>query len=90
MNAAVEVVGEGMSLEKRLVRDCAEWDVFATELLLQLQGLLETGLLVRRLSTGVEKCSVSSICGLQTPFLQLEEAQNNHLNTWLEKQHSLG
>lgn len=86
----MEVVGEGMRLEKRVVSDCAEWVIFATQFLLQLQGLLETSLFVWRLSTRVEKCSVSSICGLQTPFLQLEDVQNNHLNAQLEKSHSLG
>lgn len=80
VDAGVEVVGEGVCLEKRVVRDCAEWVTFAPQFLLQLQGLLETSLFVRRLSTRVEKCSVSSICGLQTPFLQLENAQISHLN----------
>lgn len=80
VNAGVEVVGEGVCLEKRVVRDGAEWEIFATQFLLQLQGLLETSLFVWRLSTRVKKCSVSSICGLQTPFLQLENAQNKHLN----------
>lgn len=65
----MEVVGEGMRLEKGVVRDCAEWVVFAPQLLLQLQGLLETRLFVRRLGARVEKCRVSSIRGLQTPFL---------------------
>lgn len=69
MNAGVEVVGEGMRLEKGVVRDRAEWVIFATQFLLQLQGLLETGFFGRRLSTGVEKCCVGRICGLQAPFL---------------------
>lgn len=36
VNAGVEVVGEGMCLEKSVVRDCAEWVIFATQFLLQL------------------------------------------------------
>lgn len=34
MNAGVEVVGEGMCLEKGVVRDRAEWVIFATQFLL--------------------------------------------------------
>lgn len=76
----MEVVGEGVRLEERVVRDCAEGVIFATQFLLQLQGLLQTSLFVRRLGARVEKCGVSSICGLQTAFLQLEDAQNKNLD----------
>lgn len=75
VNAGLEVVGEGVCLQKGVVGDRAEWVIFVMQFLLQLQGLLETGLFVWRLSTRVEKRSVGSICGFQTPFLQLEDAQ---------------
>lgn len=65
----MEVIGEGVRLEKGVVRDRAQWVIFATQFLLQLQGLLETSFFGWRLSTRVEKCCVGSICGLQTPFL---------------------
>lgn len=44
VNTGVKVVGDGVCLEKGVVRDGAERVVFATEFLLQFQSLLETGL----------------------------------------------
>lgn len=85
VNAGVEVVGESMCLEEGVVRDGAEWVIFATQFLLQLQGLLETSLFGQRLSTCVEKCSVGSIAGLQTPFLQLEDAQRGQFKCMARK-----
>lgn len=55
-----------------MVCDGAEGVVFATELLLQLQGLLKTGLFGWRLSAGVEQRSVSGIRSIQTSLLHLE------------------
>lgn len=64
VNAGVKVVGKGVCLEKGVVCDGAQGVVFATEFLLQLQRLLETGLFGWRLSAGVEQRSVGSICGI--------------------------
>lgn len=85
VNASVEVVGESMRLEEGVVRDGAERVIFATQFLLQLQGLLETSLFGQRLSTCIEKCSVGSIGGLQTPFLQLEDAQRGQFKGMAQK-----
>lgn len=45
VNAGLEVVGDGVRLEKGMVRDGAQGVVFAPEFLLQLQRLLEASLL---------------------------------------------
>lgn len=76
MNAGLKVVGEGMRLEECVVCDGAEGVVFPAKFLLQLQGLLESSLFVRRLSAGIEQRSVCSIFGLQTSFLHLEETHS--------------
>ena len=61
VNAGLEVVGEGVGLEQGAVRDGAEGVIVALEFLLQLQGLLETGLFAWRLSAGVEQRRVRGI-----------------------------
>ena len=62
VNAGLKVVGDGVRLEKGVVRDGADGVAFAMEFLLQLQGLLEAGVLGRRLGAGVEQRGVGSIC----------------------------
>lgn len=64
VNTGLEVVGDGVCLEKGVVCDGAEGVVFAAELLLQLQGLLKTSLFGWRLSAGIEQRGVSSICSI--------------------------
>lgn len=56
------MVGDGVRLEKSVVRDGADGVAFALEFLLQLQGLLEAGMFGWRLGAGVEQRGVGSIC----------------------------
>lgn len=73
MNTSLKVIGDGVSFEKSVVRDGAEGVVFATEFLLQLQRLLQTGLFKTGLCTCVEERSVGRICTSETSLLHLEE-----------------
>lgn len=61
MNTGLEVVGDGVRLQKSVVRDGAEGTVFAPKLLFQLQRLLKAGLFGRRLGAGVEQRRVGGI-----------------------------
>ncbi len=64
VDTGLEVVGDGVRLEKGVVCDGAEGEVFAPEFLLQLQGLLETGLFGWRLSAGIEQRCVGRIVSI--------------------------
>lgn len=64
MNAGLEVVGDGVGLEQRVVRDGAQGVVFAAEFLLQLQRLLQAGLFGWRLGAGVEQRGVGGVCSI--------------------------
>lgn len=77
VNAGLEVVGDSVHLQKGVVGDGAQFIVLATELLLQLQRLLEAGLSERRLGAGVEEGGVGGVRGIQTSLLHLE-AINTH------------
>lgn len=56
------MVGDGVRLEKSVVRDGADGVAFALEFLLQLQGLLKAGMFGWRLGAGVEQRGVGGIC----------------------------
>lgn len=73
VNTGLKVVGDGVRLEKSVVRDGAEGVVLTTEFLLQLQCLLETDWFGWRLSAGVEQRGVSGIYRSQTSLLHLED-----------------
>lgn len=72
VNGGLEVVGDGVRLQKGVVGDDAELIVFATELLLQLQRLLEAGFSEWRLGAGVEQGGVGGVRGIQTSLLHLK------------------
>lgn len=67
------MVSEGVHLEKGVVRDSAEWDVFPAEFLLQLQSLLKTRLFTRSLGAGVEQCGVGGVRRDEPSLLHLGE-----------------
>lgn len=81
VNAGLEVVGDGVRLQKSVVGDGAKLVALATELLLQLQGLLEAGYSERRLGAGVEQGGVGGVGGIQTSLFHLQAIK--HVQVWV-------
>lgn len=73
VNTGLDVVGDGVGLEQSVVRNGAQRVVLTQELLFQLQGLLESGLLRWRLGAGIEQRGVGCICCSQTSLFHLKD-----------------